>query len=543
MKQYTILFFLLLTCFTQSLLAQKDTTKKQSIDITSSYKPVVRNAIKINFSATNVEPDTAKNMQPYNVPAQNLFYVYQAIPLKPLALAQDSTLDIGIRNFIKIGFGNYRTPLVQAGFGIGDGKKYLLNMYANYTSSVGKIANQNIADFNATIAGSLFTAKSEVYGSVGLAQQDYYYYGYNHDTLIFKAKDILQRFKNVAIAAGIKNKIHTATGIQYNPNVAIQLFSNSNKATENSIVLETPFEKTLNDKFAFKLNAIANITTYQTTALANNVHITNSVFSIVPELMYAKPMFNIHVGLSPTWDNGELILLPNIYGEVKIKDQVFLAQAGLIGKVQKNKLQYISAINPWIQLMATQKNTQQIELFGGIKATLGKHFNFNVKASFINYKNLPLFINDVIDGKSFNVVNEPSINNLKIHGDASFIKQDKFTVLAGATFNIYNTLNSNARAWGTTPFEANASLRWWAFKQLLLKSDLNIFAGSPTLLANGTNINLAGGVDVSAGLEFNFNKKWAAWMDINNILNNKYQRWNNYQVYGLNVIGGVKYSF
>ena len=543
MKQYTIIIFLLLTSITQGLHAQKDTTKKQSIDITSSYKPVLRNAIKINFSATNVEPDTAKIILAYNVPAQNLFYVYQAIPLKPLALAQDSVLDLGIRNFVKIGFGNYTTPLLHAGFSFGDGKKTLLNIYANYTSSIGKISNQNVADFNATAAGSLFTPKSEVYGSVGVAQQDYFYYGYNHDTLSFKANDILQRYKNIAISAGIKNKTNTSTGIQFNPNVAIQLFSNSKKATENTIVLETPIEKTFNQKFGLKVNVIANITTYQTLALPLNVHITNSVFSIAPELMYAKPMFNIHAGLTPTWDNGELILLPNIYGEVKVKDQVFLAQAGLIGKVQKNTLQYISAINPWIQILATQKNTQQIELFGGIKATIGKHFNFNVKASFINYKNLPLFINDNIDGKTFTIVNEQSINNIKIHADASFIKHDKFTIVASATFNIYNTLKNNARAWGTIPFEANASLRWWAFKQLLVKSDINIFAGSPTLLANGTNINLAGGVDVSAGLEFNINKKFAAWLDVNNILNNKYQRWNNYQVYGLNVLGGIKFSF
>jgi glutamine cyclotransferase len=43
--------------------AQRDTTKKQSIDITSSYKPVLRNAVKINFSATNlyfVNPDNFK---------------------------------------------------------------------------------------------------------------------------------------------------------------------------------------------------------------------------------------------------------------------------------------------------------------------------------------------------------------------------------------------------------------------------------------------------------------------------------------------------
>ena len=33
------------------------------------------------------------------------------------------------------------------------------------------------------------------------------------------------------------------------------------------------------------------------------------------------------------------------------------------------------------------------------------------------------------------------------------------------------------------------------------------------------------------------------WFQVNNLLNNKYQRWNQYQVLGLNVLGGVVYSF
>ena len=54
---------------------------------------------------------------------------------------------------------------------------------------------------------------------------------------------------------------------------------------------------------------------------------------------------------------------------------------------------------------------------------------------------------------------------------------------------------------------------------------------------------LKGSTDISAGAEFKINSKFSAWLDLNNILNNKYQRWNNYPVYGLNVIGGVIVHF
>ena len=55
--------------------AQKDTLKKKStIDINSVYKPVLRNAVKINFSATHLNADTTAPNLTYSIPAQNLFY-------------------------------------------------------------------------------------------------------------------------------------------------------------------------------------------------------------------------------------------------------------------------------------------------------------------------------------------------------------------------------------------------------------------------------------------------------------------------------------
>jgi hypothetical protein len=130
-----------------------------------------------------------------------------------------------------------------------------------------------------------------------------------------------------------------------------------------------------------------------------------------------------------------------------------------------------------------------------------------------------------------------------LHADASFISQDKFTVNAGATLNIYNGLKINDRAWGTIPMEITASMRWWAFKQLLLKSDFKMFAGSPVLLKNNQDKNLAGGIDLSAGLEYRINNRFSAWLDLNNVFNNKYQRWNQYEVYGLHILGGVIVRF
>jgi len=544
MNTKIIIALVFLMSISGSIFAQRDTTKKQSIDITSSYKPVLRNAVKINFSATNLPADTSKVVGPYSIPAQNLFYTYQPVSLKPLALTMDTALELGVRNFIKVGFGNLSTPYASAGFSFGDGKKSLVNLYADYISSKGKIVNQTYSQLNIKGSGSYFTDKNEVYGTVGISQQDYSLYGYDHLMHNYSKSDVLQRFQDVTIKGGIRNKAENETGINYNPNVQINVFSNKDKLTESSLMLEAPVEKTFGDVFSVKVSAKADISSYTSKNLVTNVKFNNNVFQLAPELIYSTANITVHGGVSPTWDNGKLNVLPNIYGVAQLKDKPFLVEAGLIGRIIKNTYRNLSFINPYLATLTAQKNTKETELYGGIKTSVGKHFNFSAKAGLISYNNLPFYINDTAnDNKSFIVSNESKLTDLRIHADMSFVSQDKFTITGGLTFNGYTGMKDNDKAWGTIPLEVSASLRWWAFKQLMVKSDFRAFTGGPYLLKNNVNATLSGAADLSAGLEFAINKNFSAWLDVNNIFNNKYERWHNYQVFGLNVLGGVIYKF
>jgi len=192
-NKFQILLLLIAYCLLASnATAQRDTTRRQTIEITSSYKPVLRNAVKINLSASALAADTSRPRLAYDIPAQNLFFAYQPISLKPLALMQDTGLQLGVRNYVKAGFGNYTTPYIAAAVSFGDGKKSLVNLYGNYISSKGKIINQDFSELKLKGTGSFFSAKNEVYGSAGINANQYYQYGYNH-TLHNFSKDCEQK--------------------------------------------------------------------------------------------------------------------------------------------------------------------------------------------------------------------------------------------------------------------------------------------------------------------------------------------------------------
>ena len=525
-------------------LAQRDTTK-QSVNITSSYKPVLRNAVKINFSGSQLLADTATTVKPYIVPAQNLFYAYQPIALKPLALQQDSNLYLGGRNFVKAGFGNYTTPYVKAVLGFGDGRTYLANFYGSYISSKGKIKNQDYAQFDAKAALSFFGKKTEVYGSAAWSRHDYFLYGYDHNVYDYKKTEVKQYLQDITVKAGIRNINVTDYRINYNPNIELNVFSNIEKLNETTVIVNAPIEKKFGESFALKIDAKGDFTRYYTKGyIPNNYNVSNNVVQVSPSIVYSTPRLSINGGITPSWDNNKFTALPNIYAEYQLKEKVFMLQAGWIGRIVKNTYRNLSAINPYLATLTSQTNTREVEFYGGIKASLGKHFNFNAKAGVVRYNDLPFFINDTAsDSKAFVLAYEPTVDNFRIHGDLSYISQDKFTATAGVTFNGYTGMNANARAWNTVPVEVTGSLRWWAFKQVMLKADFYMFGGGNYLEKGNLSYKFKSGADLSAGAEFQITKQFSAWLDVNNIFNNKYERWHRYEVYGLNLLGGVRFNF
>jgi hypothetical protein len=391
--------------------------------------------------------------------------------------------------------------------------------------------------------GNYFTGRNEAYGAVALQQSEYFQYGYDHSLYKFIKDSIRRKYQDIGLIAGIRNVALNDFNINYDPHAEVHVFTRENKISESTLILEAPVESRFGDQVVFKVTGRADFTNLTNKTGSLDTKTSNNLFQVAPELVYYSNVFTFHGGVTPSWDNNKLSVLPNVYGEAQLQHNVLMIQAGWVGRFIKNTFRSLSETNPYMQDPAFLLNTKEVQYYGGVKATLGKHFSFNAKAAFIKFTNMPLFVNDYNDGKSFMIFNERKMTDLRIHGDLSFVSQDKFTLTSALDVNTYTGLSDNKNAWHLIPLQVTGSFRWNAFKQLLLKGDLFAFSKVPVLLSNGDEKKLPAGTDLSAGAEFKITKQFSAWLDLNNIFNNKYQRWNNYPVYGLNVIGGVVYRF
>jgi hypothetical protein len=527
-----------------SLHAQ-DTTKRKTIEITSAYKPVLRDAVKINFNAAPPAPDTSRQRLSYNIPAQYLFLSYQPGELKPVALQRDTINPWTNYNYIKVGAGNIHIPYVRAGFSFGDGKTSFINVFANELNSKGSMPFQKNGMTDVKLAGTFKTPSNlEWNGGVGFKNDVYYLYGFQPDTLKYTSDQLRQTFQTVDAHISLRNTVPSEFGLLYHPNFKVSYFTDNHdpKGTEANSVLNLPLEKLIGKQFAFDLGVTADLTHYS--APMRSSAQTNNIFYVNPAFLVKSQNFFLQAAVTPSWDNKSFYLLPNFLADISTSDQRFTVQLGWIGYYDKGSYQRFESINPWLSQPDSLQNTRMQEIYGGIKGSLGSHFSYSAKAGYLSYRNMPLFVNDnIAGGKDFVVKYERSMNALQLHGELSYMQGEQFEVTASINGLTFQGQTTQPKPWGLLPVEFGTHVKWEAFKDFWAKVDLYTFQPGWYEAANGSAHRDDRGTDLNAGVEFRITRQLNLWFQMNNIFNDKYQRWHQYYVYGFNVLGGIVFSF
>ncbi|MBZ5855727.1 TonB-dependent receptor [Flavihumibacter profundi] len=536
-------FFMAFALGTQTAMGQ-DTSRKKTIDITSTFKPVLREAVKLNFSAALPTFDTIRPVLAYSIPQQQVNLPFQPGSLRPVALQSDSLLPWNNSHYLKVGIGNIHIPYIQGALSGGNGTTSFLNAYGEFYAAKGKLPYQknNLADIQ--LRGTFKLGPDhELSGKVGFKGEDYFLYGYKPDTLDFSKDQLKQRFETVDGFFSFRNTNPSEYGFSYTPNLKISTFSGKNddrNAREENFVFNLPMQKTFGKMFGFNLGFTADVTRFNPYDKAT---VKNTLLLLTPSLLLKTPNAFIQTGIIPSWDNKEFKMLPNILAEMTTNDQRFTLQAGWIGYYDKASYQRFAGINPWLAEPSQLLNQRNREVYVGFKGSLANHFTYSAKAAYFKQHNANLFVNDTIDGKTFETVYSPNLEILQLHGELGYMLGEELSFKGGITYNNFTKIDGQTRAWGLLPFELNGSLRWKILKDLSFTADLYVWDGAAYRTKAGEARKGDGAFDLNAGLQFKVTKSLDLWFQMNNIFNSKYERWNQYQVYGINVLGGVVFRF
>ena len=527
-------------------LQAQDTSRRKNIEITSTFKPVLRDASKILFTAAPALPDTGRPVFSYKVPSQQLSLAYQPLLLKPVTLLRDSLTGSPLSNFIKLGFGNLHQPFLKAAFTFGQTPHSKLHLYADHFTSKGKLSFQRNTMTRLGAHASVVTDRQIEWNTrVGMTSDDYYLYGYRPDTLSFTKEQLLQRFQTLEVKTDFRNTAATEFGLTYHPSLQLSLFGDRKtlRASEVNSVIDLPLEKSFGEKVAFRVGVTADITRYQFKDLSVKQTRPNDLYYVTPTLIIKTNNLYVHGGIRPSWDNGNFRMLPNVMADISTGDDRFTVQLGWIGYFQKGSYRRFAGMNPWLRRPDSLLNTSVEERYAGFKGSVSNHFFYSAKVGFQNFQNMPLFVNSPGDGKEFLIRYEPKLEALHLHTEVEYSQSEQLSAFASLNFYQFRKLKSEAKAWGMIPLELNAGLRWQLLQDLWLRTDLWTWSGPQFLSQTGNAFKGNGAFDLNAGAEFRITRSFNLWLQMNNILNNRYERWNQYQTFGFNIIGGITYSF
>jgi outer membrane cobalamin receptor len=159
---------------------------------------------------------------------------------------------------------------------------------------------------------------------------------------------------------------------------------------------------------------------------------------------------------------------------------------------------------------------------------------------------MPLFVTDTtleLQNK-FNVIYD-NMNILKVKASLGYVKIKDLSARLYAAYYHYIPKNEE-KAWHMPNFEIGMDAAYTLQEKYTLKASILALGSkyAKTYLAGQVEpAEIGGAFDLGAGFEYQVNRMVSAYVDVDNILNQHYQRYFEYPVQGILVMAGAKISF
>lgn len=524
----------------ESHAAASDTTiKGATIEIIQSYKPEVKKAEKPQLSANVPPADTAHPSFTYEVPTQNLYYTYSSLPLRPLALGRDTTQQ-PYANYIKLGGGNLSTLYGDASIASLKGLNYETIFHLHHISQTGEYSDQKTSLSSLGADGTYHNMGKAWHAGIDAFRNMYHYYGYDHDLFNYNSDQTKQIFTGIHVNVDMKNEDEGFRGISYHPHVGFSYYGDHYKTNENTIAFDLPLSYFVDSSLQLQLGLDGIFTQTH----FDNATVSNNIFQIKPALIYNTGDFSAHIGINPAFGKDANYILPDIALAYKIKNSQFSIIAGWESTLRQNSYEQLTMRNPYMLNTYLVQQSHNTEVYGGIQGNVGNHITVSGRVSWLQYQHMPLFINDTATGdeKKFIVVYDDKVNAVSLQGAIRYQVGNSFSAGFSAAYYSYSS-SSYHHVWHEPGIRLKGDLMVHPLPQLVVTGYLSMLDEIWALEKNDQSVKLDGFFDIGVGAEYNFIPRLSAFIQVNNLLNNKYERWYGYQAYGINIFGGLRLKF
>jgi hypothetical protein len=560
---YTILFLMAigtLAAKAQEPTKQPEKTVTEEIEVIRPYKPVLAEAVKLRRSPDLNNIGTYKAKFNYSLTDRKLELNSDIQKLQAQQLV-DERITALTNNYVKGGIGSLGTLLAEAYVNIGRDEALQAGAFFRHFSQEGKLNKQNENWQQLSAFGRSIGEKTTLNGRVNFERHGLFFYGIDNLNLALNPdpeRQVLNFFELEGEA--ISKFTGDENALSYAAKINAYLLNDKFSAKENAITLTGYLNKRIN-KFNLGLAAAleAGNTKDQLTSVSNHLLRLN------PYIKLQASGVKITAGINFVQEFGEysstrifpaatadFTLIPDflqIFGEVK-------------GDVNRNSLKNFTDENPFLNSnIAIQNTVEKLSISGGVKGTGGPGFGYKARFYSKRITDMPLFVNNFTAFNKFDVIYDfGTMKLLGLEGEISVQVSDNLKWTGKLNIEDYKPSTEQVsyfkpqlRVNSNLSYTYNNKLSFNASVVIQDDSKAKVYTANP-LTTDGiyppvpdftkeTVVNVKGFVDLGIGAEYKINHKFGVFVKANNLLNTNYSKYLYYRTTGLNIFGGLSYSF
>ncbi len=569
-KRYPIAHTIFLTCligFSISVKAQdkpiekatQDTVKNrvtEEVEVIRSYKPVLADAVKIRRSPNLNDTKPFNPKMTYNILDKRLELNSGIRELEAQKLVQEKEAE-RLNNFAKVALGNLGTTLGQLNIATGEDEALQAGFNMSHLAQKGKYNQQNISQQEFSGYGRSIGEQLILEGKLGYNRKSLFFYGFDPSSSFSNLSPEKQRF-NIFEAEGLvynRTDADEDNNLGFAAKINASLFSNAFSAKENNIILSSGVSKNLS-KLKIGANGIVDFTTSKDVLYTFNNHI----FKVNPYLNFNTELLKITVGINYVNEfgsNQRIHIFPAASLDLMLIKKYLTVFADFGGDVNKTRIKDLTDINPFLNTNITLKNAiKKFDGAGGIRGTFAPNIGYKAMVSYQSISDFSYFVNNINEPQKFDVAYfNGNTNILGFTGELNINFSDKLNLDSKLSLKQYDN-NSESNIWLHPAFILNSNASFKVVDKVKITGDL-LFQGDtkakilsytpgvpPSQSTIITNIRTVKAfADISVGSEYQYNKQISAFLKVNNILGNDYQKYPYYPNYGINILGGLTYGF
>lgn len=355
------------------------------------------------------------------------------------------------------------------------------------------------------------------------------------------------------------------------------------KSGENRVIFIPEFEFPVADEtfgIKFKLDYVngsfdnASLNNAENTEGINYSHLqvgVNPRLTMLRDDLTLNLGVNLVYGLDSERSDSNFYVYPAVTASYRLLNEVAIIYGGIEGELKQNSYYGFVEENPYVSPTLTIAPTdKQYDAYFGLRGQLFPNLSYNVKASYKAENRKPLFkLNPRNDfrsddkqyylGNSFEIFTIDGItigDDVKTFGFFGELNVDvnrNFTLGVNAEYFNYNTETDNP-AWNLPDLKGSLFLDYQIGEQWYLGANL-FYVGersdySSTVVQNIPQIEFPFAIielesyfDANAHIGYRITDQLSVFVRGSNLANNNYQRWANFRVQGLQVLGGATYKF